>query len=267
MARAPGARHFKRFLKWRVLIPLVNPDSLRPESIPLIWSPRVRFDSEWLLILPVFVFCVVVHECAHGLMALWCGDATARERGRLTLNPIAHVDPIGSIVVPGLLLLLRSPFMIGWAKPVPIDRSRLRDLRNDPVKVALAGPASNLLLALVCAALARLSLPLASAPAGTTAAFFAPITTMALAGVVLNVVLALFNLLPIPPLDGSWVLMRFLRLRHIILLHQFRLVGMLLVAALLSFPLTSSLLIERPLHAVASRLLGVFGLPTPELAR
>jgi Zn-dependent protease len=221
----------------------------------------VRFDSQLLLILPVFVFCVVVHECAHGLMALWCGDATAKERGRLTLNPLAHLDPVGSLLVPGVLLLLHSPFMLGWAKPVPIDRSRLRDLRNDPVKVALAGPTSNLLLALICAGLARVASPLASAPGGV-AAFFAPLETMALAGVVLNAVLALFNLLPIPPLDGSWVLMRFLRLRHIILLHQFRLVGMLLVAALVASPRVSNVVLYTPVRAVVRACLGLFGIPS-----
>jgi Zn-dependent protease len=217
-------------------------------------------DSELLLVLPVFVFGVVVHECAHGLAALWCGDPTARERGRLTLNPLAHADPIGSFVVPGLLVLFHAPFLIGWAKPVPIDRSRLRDLRNDPVKVAMAGPASNLVLALVFAALVRLTEPLAMAPAGSVPSFFAPLATMSVAGVLFNVTLALFNLLPMPPLDGSWVLMRFLRMRHIIVLHQFRIVGMLLVAALIASPRVSSVVLYTPVRAVTRLCLELFGL-------
>jgi Zn-dependent protease len=225
----------------------------------------VHFDRELLLVIPVFVFSIVVHECAHGLAALACGDATARERGRITLNPLAHVDPLGSLMVPGLLLLFRAPFLIGWAKPVPIDHARMRDLRNDPVKVALAGPASNLLLALGFAGATRLAAPLALAPPGSLAAFFAPLQEMAVAGVLFNVTLALFNLLPIPPLDGSWVLTRFLRLRHIIVLHQFRLVGMLVVAALFASPRVSNVLLYTPVLAVTRACLGLFGVSSQGL--
>src|SRR5947207_10281749 len=113
----------------------------------------VRFDPVSLLAFPVCIFSIVAHECAHGLMALACGDTTARDRGRLTLNPFPHVDPIGSILIPAGLLLVHSPVLFGWAKPVPIDWAKLRNPRNDPVKVALAGPASNFLLALMFAAL------------------------------------------------------------------------------------------------------------------
>ncbi len=214
-------------------------------------SASVSFDPAILLLLPVFVLSVVVHECAHGLAALWCGDPTARDRGRITLNPLPHVHPIGSIVVPLALLLARAPVVIGWARPVPIDPANFRDPRNAAVWVALAGPASNALLAILAAALAAIS------PA---AGYFAPLREMAVAGVVLNLALGLFNLLPIPPLDGSWVLMRFLRLRHILLLHQFRWAGMLALAMLLSIPAVSGLLVERPLRAVAGGLLALFGI-------
>src|SRR6185503_18081361 len=118
-------------------------------TLPRIPTPtmagtaRVRFDPQMLLIFPVFVLSIVVHECAHGLMALWNGDTTARDRGRLTLNPLPHVDPIGSLLLPGILMVTGSPFLFGWAKPIPVDWSRLRNPRNDQVKVALAGPASN----------------------------------------------------------------------------------------------------------------------------
>lgn len=209
------------------------------------------FDPAVLLLLPVFVLSVVVHECAHGMAALWCGDPTARDQGRITLNPLPHVHPWGSIVVPFALVLAHSPVVFGWAKPVPINPANFRNPRNGSVWVALAGPVSNALLAVVAAALAALMPP---------RGFFAPLREMAEAAVVLNLALGLFNLIPIPPLDGSWVLMRFLRMRHILVLHQFRWAGMLVVAALLTIPATSGVLLERPLRAVATGLLGIFGI-------
>ena len=215
----------------------------------------MHLDPDILLILPAFVLSVVVHECAHGLMALWNGDPTALERGRITLNPLAHVDPIGSLVLPVGLLLLHSPFVIGWAKPVPIQWSRLRHPVNDGVKVALAGPASNLLLALAFAALARLS---------PESGFFAPLRIVGCAGVVLNCALALFNLLPIPPLDGSWVVMRFLPMRHIIALQHFRFVGFALVALLLASPVVSNIVLFTPLRFVVHGYFRLFGLPFAE---
>src|SRR6185503_10148904 len=132
-------------------------------TLPRIPTPtmagtaRVRFDPQMLLIFPVFVLSIVVHECAHGLMALWNGDTTARDRGRLTLNPLPHVDPIGSVLLPAALALFHSPVVLGWAKPVPIQWANLRNPRNDPVKVALAGPVSNLLLAVAFAVVVRLA--------------------------------------------------------------------------------------------------------------
>jgi Zn-dependent protease len=222
----------------------------------------VHFDPSIFLVLPVFVLSVIVHETAHGLMALWCGDATARERGRLTLNPLPHVDLMGSLVLPALLFLFRAPFLFGWAKPVPVDWGRLKDPRNDPVKVALAGPAANAVLALLFAALARV-VPPAGAPGGWLA-FIAPLREMAVAGVVWNCALGLFNLIPIPPLDGSWVLMRFLRLRHVLALHHFRLLGLALLLILFSTPWTSSLLFYGPLRFAVRVCLGLFGIHATE---
>ncbi len=213
-------------------------------------------DPLLVAMIPVCVLSVIVHECAHGLAALWQGDTTARDRGRLTLNPLPHLDLVGSLLLPSVLLLLRSPLLFGWAKPVPVDASRLRHPRDGMVGVALAGPASNALLALAFGALARL------APAS---GFFAPLRDIGLIGVVFNCALGLFNLIPIPPLDGSWVLMRFLPLRHILALRTFRFVGMALVALLLWSPLTSGPLFHAPLRAVVTACLHLYGLPTAAL--
>ncbi len=217
----------------------------------------MRFDPTLFLILPVFVLSVVVHETAHGLVALWCGDTTARGRGRLTLNPLPHVDLMGSIVLPVLLFLIRAPFLFGWAKPVPVDHARLRNPRDDAVKVALAGPAANGILALLFAIVARLA-PEPGAP-GSLRSFFAPLADMAVAGVFWNCALGMFNLIPIPPLDGSWVLMRFLRLRHIVTLTRYRMLGIGLVMILLAVPFTSNLLFYAPLRFLVRACLGLVG--------
>jgi Zn-dependent protease len=193
------------------------------------------------------------------VVALWNGDTTARDRGRLTLNPLPHVDPVGSLLVPAALALFHSPVVIGWAKPVPIQWANLRNPRNDPVKVALAGPVSNLLLAIAFAVVVRLA-PAADDPATPRwAAFLAPLGLMGYAGVVMNCALALFNLIPVPPLDGSWVLMRFLPLRHIIALQQFRFLGLALVAILLSSHSVSHFIVEGPLRVAVRACLGLVG--------
>ena len=217
----------------------------------------MTFDPSVLITFPVFVLSIVVHECAHGLMALWNGDPTAKERGRLTLNPLPHVDLLGSIILPGLLLITRSPFLFGWAKPVPIDWSRLRHPPNDQVKVALAGPASNILLALAFAALARVS---------PETGFWAPLRLMGYSGVVWNCALALFNMIPVPPLDGSWILMRFLPMRHIIVLQQFRLLGMVIVVGLLSVPVVANAILYTPLRFAVRACLGLFGVASDGIA-
>lgn len=147
----------------------------------------------------ILIFSVVIHEVSHGVVANHLGDPTARLSGRLTLNPIPHLDPIGSILVPGLLVLFSQlsgggGFIIGWAKPVPVNTFNLRNQRWGPALVSLAGPASNLAVAFVFGMLLRF------APPG----ILTPQLFLALSSVAyLNLLLAVFNLLPIPPLDGS----------------------------------------------------------------
>jgi Zn-dependent protease len=160
-----------------------------------------------LLVLLGLVFSLVVHECAHAIVASWCGDDTARLLGRITLNPIPHVDPIMTILFPVTLLIAsHGQFAFGGAKPVPVNYFRLRHPRRDMMLVALAGPLSNVLLA-VCFALAGNLLYFVRLwdPALAAALFKAVVGI-----VVTNMYLACFNLVPIPPLDGSRILAYFL---------------------------------------------------------
>jgi Zn-dependent protease len=152
----------------------------------------------WLVPL---VIAIVFHEVAHGLVAKRLGDNTAEERGRLTFNPIKHVDPFGTVILPLLLAISHAP-VFGWAKPVPVDYGRLRNPRRDMVLVALAGPGMNLLLALLGAIVLAATLSLSSDPNGLATTLIAG---NALNFVLINLFLAVFNLLPIPPFDGGHV--------------------------------------------------------------
>lgn len=160
----------------------------------------------------VFVFSVVVHETAHGFTAERYGDPTARLSGRITLNPLPHIDPVGSVLLPLLAYMSHVPF-IGWAKPVPVDPSQLRNRRVHSAYVAAAGPGSNLLLIVVgilgwvLVRLAFKHLPFLSLHGGNSLLFF---DILFGSSVAINSVLSVFNLIPIPPLDGHWILARFL---------------------------------------------------------
>jgi Zn-dependent protease len=152
-------------------------------------------------ILPV-VFAITVHEVAHGWVAKKYGDNTASLLGRLTLNPIKHIDLFGTIIIPGLLLLSGTGFIFGWAKPVPVDPRNFKNPRRDMAIVALAGPVSNLLMAFGWALIARLGVTIGA----QTEAISLPLIYTGIAGISINLVLAILNLLPIPPLDGSRIL-------------------------------------------------------------
>lgn len=150
------------------------------------------------------LFAITVHEVAHGWVANKLGDPTAKMLGRLTLNPIKHIDLLGTIIVP-ILLLMIGGFIFGWAKPVPITWQNLKNPRRDTALVAIAGPLANLLMALIWALLVKLGLYLTE---GNT--FGLILILMGIAGISINVILMVLNLLPIPPLDGSRVVASFL---------------------------------------------------------
>jgi Zn-dependent protease len=165
-----------------------------------------------LYILPILLFSVIIHEISHGYAALKLGDPTARDMGRLTLNPIPHIDLVGSIIVPLFSLLAAGQILIAWAKPVPINPMNFSNYKRDNVIVSAVGPLSNLLMAFACSVVTILLLktqPLIG-EAAATSPFFVFLFNMFYQGISLNIILGVFNLIPIPPLDGSHVLAAFL---------------------------------------------------------
>lgn len=156
----------------------------------------------------ILIGSVILHEVSHGWAALALGDDTAKRSGRLTLNPLPHLDPVGSILVPGLLLLSGTGILFGWAKPVPVNVGRLRHPRNDAVLTSLAGPATNIVLVACAIAVLRIAHP--------SPGYFQINWTWELLMYfgLINLWLAAFNLLPVPPLDGSAVVERLIPDRH-----------------------------------------------------
>lgn len=189
-----------------------------------------------LYVVPLLL-AVVSHEVAHGWVAEKLGDHTARLSGRITLNPFVHIDPIGTILLPAILILSRSPFMFGWAKPVPVNFGNLRRGRKDMALVAAAGPVTNLLLAGASAVVYRLILlgftSGVIAKGGLAAWIVVPIGQMAGYSMELNLVLMVFNLLPVPPLDGGRVMVGLLPERLAYQLSRVEPFGMLILVVLI----------------------------------
>jgi Zn-dependent protease len=165
---------------------------------------------DFLLFLPVLLFSVVAHEVAHGWVAHKQGDDTALMLGRITLNPIPHLDPIGSLLVPAVLWFSGSGFLFGWARPVPVNSRNFRDFRRGDILVSLAGVGANLVLVLVCLVIAAGAFALSGAVGGGVGEVLFDVGRIARFGILINLILAFFNLIPLPPLDGSHVLYHFL---------------------------------------------------------
>jgi Zn-dependent protease len=214
----------------------------------------------WLVPL---VIAIVFHEVAHGLVARRLGDPTAAERGRLSLNPVRHIDPFGTVILPLILAVSHAP-LFGWAKPVPVNYRRLKNPRRDKVLVALAGPGMNLLLALVGSALLAATIAWSGGARDGAAAIVA---ANALNFLLINIFLGVFNLLPVPPFDGGHVVEGLLPPQAA---QRFAAIGryslLVLIVLLLVLPAIGlnvvGHLVSPIVDAIARVFLGIFGLGT-----
>ncbi len=181
---------------------------------------------EMLPKLLILLFSIVLHEIAHGYAALRQGDPTARDAGRLTLNLIPHIDLVGTLLLPGFLILTGSPVLFGWAKPVPINPYNFRDPKMGTAIVGIAGPVTNVILAVIAALIFRIALAATPGGGGMHLQLLAY-------GVAINIVLATFNLVPIPPLDGSRVIAPFLPQNVALIYRQLEPYGFFIIFGLL----------------------------------
>lgn len=199
-----------------------------------------------LFLLPLFMMAVVVHEVSHGVVANFLGDPTAKQAGRLTLNPLRHIDPFGTVLLPILLKVFNAPFVFGWAKPVPVDYRNLRHPKSGMFWIGAAGPVSNYLMAGAAALILKAAGPGALPPlADSLLRYFA----------LINIVLGTFNLLPVPPLDGSRILTGLLPDRLAAGMLMLERWGMVLLVAMLYFGI-----VNKVVWPVVERLALILGL-------
>jgi len=199
-----------------------------------------------LIIILVLFFSIILHEYAHGWTAYQLGDPTAKQAGRLTLNPLKHIDPLGTLLLPGVLIVLRflgyDVFVFGWAKPVPVNFMRLRNPKKDMMWVGISGPITNIVLAVFFSLLAK------AYPLPQYADFFA-------FAVFINLLLAVFNIMPIPPLDGSRIVMGLLPDRYLLAYSRLERYGIFIVVVLLYLGLFERVVV--PIIVFLGRQLGV----------
>lgn len=184
----------------------------------------------------ILLFSIILHEVMHGWVAKQFGDHTADHAGRLTLNPIPHIDPVGSILLPAVLILANAGFIIGWAKPVPVNPLNFKDIKKGELLVSLGGVAANFVLALLAALIFHLLI--------SSVGFRNPVIDLLRFTFTMNMVLAVFNLLPIPPLDGSKVLMALLPYKYAREYEKLTPYGMILLLLLWFIPVGGSTLLS-----------------------
>ena len=197
-----------------------------------------------VLSLVIFLFAIIIHEIAHGWVAYKLGDPTAKYAGRLTLNPMAHIDPFGMILLPLILTMMGSPVIFGWAKPVPVNFWNLKNPRRDMIWVGLAGPLANIIFAFALSLFLKININLP-----------ALIFSILIAGIYVNLVLAVFNLIPIPPLDGSRIVIGLLPRELAVYYIRLERFGIPLIFLLMFMGLFNYLI--RPIVQILANLLGV----------
>ena len=188
--------------------------------------------TKQIIYILALIVAVMIHEISHGYVALLCGDTTARDAGRLSLNPIRHVDPIGTVILPLMLIISNAPFLFGWAKPVPVNLARTRNPREAMWLTAIAGPASNMIQALIGVAIYHFA-----ARTG-----FGLLPDAAVVYIVVNVVLMTFNMIPVPPLDGSRVLTALLPKELAAPYMRLESIGFIIIILLINFNVTDKLI-------------------------
>ena len=206
-----------------------------------------------IFILPV-LFAITVHEVAHGWVAKRLGDPTAQRLGRLTLNPIPHIDPIGTILVPAMLFFAGG-LLFGWAKPVPVTWENLRHPKRDMALVAAAGPGANLVMAILWALIARVSLALPESMHWATV----PIAYMGVAGIYINLALMVLNLIPVPPLDGGRVATGLLPGPWAYKLSRLEPYGLFILIALLVTGVLGQIMTSAPVLALQRAVVSLIG--------